>query len=89
MSKLSVNPAVLGIGAFVVAMTGSSALAADLDATSTDAVDDSLLTIAGTDEDHGDGDEGKCGEGQCGEGQCGDDDGEGEDEEEGEEEEEA
>lgn len=84
MSKLSVNPLVLGVGAFVVATAGSSVLAADLDAAlDSSAIDDSLLTIAGADEG-----EGECGEeeGKCGEGQCGED--HGDDEEEGEEEEE-
>lgn len=85
MSKLSVNPLVLGVGAFVVATAGSSVLAADLDAAlDSSAIDDSLLTIAGADEG-----EGECGEeeGKCGEGQCGEDHGD-DDEEEGEEEEE-
>ncbi|MYD44324.1 MAG: low-complexity protein [Gammaproteobacteria bacterium] len=88
MSKLTVNPTVLGIGALVVAMTGSSALAGGQDCDSTaSTMDDSLLTIAGA---HGDGDEGECGEkdeeGKCGEGQCGEEDGDGEDEESDEEE---
>ncbi|MCY4129470.1 MAG: hypothetical protein OXG15_09565 [Gammaproteobacteria bacterium] len=88
MSKLSVNPLVLGVGAFVVATAGSSVLAADMDAAlDTSALDDSLLTIAGSHEG-----EGECGEkdeeGKCGEGQCGEDDG-GEEEEGEEEEEEA
>ncbi len=88
MSKLSVNPAILGVGAFVAA--GSSVLAADLDETiHADALDDSLLAITGAHEGEGecgekDGEEGKCGEGQCGEGQCGEED---HDDEEGEEEE--
>lgn len=87
MSKLSVNPLVLGVGAFVVATAGSSVLAADLDATlGSSAFDDSLLTIAGAKEG-----EGECGEeeGKCGEGQCGEDDDGGEEEEGEEEEEEA
>lgn len=91
MSKLSVNPLVLGVGAFVVAASGSSVLAggADCDeALSASSADDSILTIAGA---HGDGEEGECGEkdgeeGECGEGQCGEGEGE---EDEGEEEEEA
>ncbi len=88
MSKLSVSPLVLGVGAFVVATAGSSVLAADMDdALDTSALDDSLLTIAGAHEG-----EGECGEkdeeGKCGEGQCGEDDG-GEEEEGEEEEEEA
>lgn len=91
MSKLSVNPLVLGVGAFVVATAGSSVLAADLDqALDTSALDDSLLTIAGADSHEG---EGECGEkdeeGKCGEGQCGEDDDGGEEEEGEDEEEEA
>ena len=90
MSKLSVNPLVLGLGAFVVAAAGSSAYAADLDAAfSSDALDSSQPMIAGA---HGE--EGECGEkegdseeGSCGEGQCGEDH-EGEEEESSEEEEE-
>lgn len=92
MSKNSVNPLVLGLGAFVVAAAGSSAYAADLDAAfSADALDSSQPTIAGA---HGE--EGECGEkegdekeeGSCGEGQCGEDHDHGDDEEESSEEEE-
>ena len=87
MSKLSVNPLVLGVGAFVIATAGSSVLAADVDdALTTDALDDSLITIAGNHEGEGEcgeGDEeGKCGEGKCGEGKCGEDHGDDDGEEE-------
>lgn len=91
MSKLSVNPLVLGVGAFVVAAAGTSVLAGDLDqAVTASFVDDSILTIAGA---HGDGEEGECGEkdgeeeGECGEGQCGEGDHDDSDEEAEEEEE--
>ena len=103
MSKLSVNPLVLGIGTFVVASAGSTVLADDLDeALTSTTLGDSLFTITGAhgaDGECGEDDkEGKCGEGecgegdheegQCGEGQCGEGEEEGE-EESSEEEEEA
>ena len=104
MSKISVNPLVLGVGAIVVASAGSSVLADELDeALTSNALEGSLLTITGAHGEDGecgekDGDdaEGKCGEGQCGEGECGegecgekDDDEGGDDEESSDEEEEA
>lgn len=99
MSKISVNPLVLGVGAIVVASAGSSVLADELDeALTSNALEGSLLTITGAHGEDGecgekDGDdEGKCGEGQCGEGECGEEDGDdegGDDEESSDEEEEA
>ena len=90
MPKITVNPLVLGVGALVLATTGTTVLADDADAALNSQSVVAAYTITGA---HGDGDkdgddeggedeEGKCGEGKCGEGKCGE-------EEEGEEEEES
>lgn len=74
MSKLSINPLVLGIGAIAVATSGVSVVAADVDETLTsDLLSGSVHAITEAHEEGGCGEkegdeEGKCGEGQCGEG---------------------
>ena len=86
---------ILGIGTFVAATFGASALATLTEEADElfelTGLDDNVLTVTGAEGD-GDGEgecgEGKCGEGKCGEGKCGegdDEDSDDEGEEEGEE----
>lgn len=78
MIERKAKPLILGIGTFVAATFGASALASLSDEADElfelTTVDDGLLAITGSDEGDKDG-EGECGEGECGE----DDDGEGDD----------
>ena len=95
MIERKAKPLILGIGTFVAATFGASALANLSDEADElfelTNVDEGLLAITGSDEGDKEGEcgEGECGddddsgEGECGEGQCGEED---EEEEETEEE---
>ena len=89
MSKLSVKPLVLGIGAIAVVASSSAILADEVDETLTaQLLADSTHAITDAHEEGGCGEkEGDDEEGKCGEGQCGEDHGEEEEAEEEEEEE--
>ena len=80
MIERKTRPLILGIGTFVAASFGATALASLSEEADElfelTALDEGLVGITGSDE--GDGDdkegEGECGEGDCGEGECGEDD---------------